>query len=282
MEDQPPPRPRLAPGDIGVPPDRSPFEQDLPGGAAPGVAPLPRGNAPRNTPAPRGLDDPFRDMNNPQGATTPRSRNRSQARNAPTAPDGGAPALSAPAAQPGAGAASRSARDDDGEDPPAGNEGPLLGLSDSDLIRSDSGGSATDAPAGMSAVPVADAAPGDVVAAPRRPPSRAAGSLATCSAAWARTGFAGEPAGITAPAATNSMRDPPFPGPLWGSFMRDMAAGFPDPRSRSARRMDAKQPRSCHNQRRSPRHQPPSTSPDPRASASTRACEVGRRTPMSR
>lgn len=160
FDEVPAPRRRPAAGEIGLPPDRSPFEQDAPG-AAPNVNPLPRGNAPRTTPPPR-LDDPFDVPNAPPGAA-PRPRNDSQTRTSPPAPAGAAPELAAPTR----GSVSRSGRDDaESEEPAAAGEGPLLGLSDSDLIRSDSGASLPESPADASAVPAGELAPVDVAAAP--------------------------------------------------------------------------------------------------------------------
>ncbi len=177
FEDQPiQPRERRAPGMPAIPEDRvDPFgEMEQPQRGAPNVNPPARGNpAPRTPAAPRG-ERPFDDVPN-QGSTTQPSRNRSQARSAPAAPAEGAPALSAPAGQPAGGSAARSERNDDEADEPANsNAGPLLGLSDSDLVRPDSGSSAFDPQAGTLAAPADGSASGDVAAstAPAAQPRR--------------------------------------------------------------------------------------------------------------
>jgi hypothetical protein len=171
-DENPPPRQRPAPRIPAVPEDRSPFEMEGPPIGAPNVNPLPRGNAaPRTAPAPRG-DRPFDDVPNQGAATTP-SRNRSQARSAPTAPADGAPALSAPAGPPAAGSALRSERDDgEGEESTASTEGPLLGLSDSDLVRPDSGAPLYDPQAGSATAAADTTASGDVAPAPAAQPRR--------------------------------------------------------------------------------------------------------------
>ncbi len=146
-----PPERRPAPG-LELPPDRDPFAPDTPAGRTPNVAPLPRGNTrPGTTPAPRG-DDPFRDIN--QGAMTPPSRGRRGDRTAPATSAEGTPELTAPAGPPTHGSASRSEPDaDDGESLAGGDQGPLLGLSDSDIVRSDGADPSSDPPPGAVAGP---------------------------------------------------------------------------------------------------------------------------------
>jgi hypothetical protein len=131
-EDRGEPPVRRPPGLPPLPRERDPFTTDEPAGGMPNANPLPRGNPPRTAP-PRG-DDPFRDLN-PPGASISPSRNRSQVRSAPTMPDDGTPELAPPARTPAQGSASRSGQD--GEDTESVDAAPVLGLSDSDIARSD-------------------------------------------------------------------------------------------------------------------------------------------------
>jgi hypothetical protein len=165
----------LGPDDRGAPPvrrtpeipnlprERDPFTPDDPAGGMPNANPLPRNNPPRTAP-PR-ADDPFRDLNNP-GASLAPSRSRSLPRSAPAIPDESAPELAAPAASPARGSASlRSARGGaDSDDPGTDDQGPALGLSDSDIERSDAA-SALDA---QPEVPAAGS-PSEVLAAAAAP-----------------------------------------------------------------------------------------------------------------
>jgi hypothetical protein len=158
-DDRGAPPARRTPEIPNLPRERDPFTPDDPAGGMPNANPLPRGNAPRTAP-PR-TDDPFRDLNNP-GASLAPSRNRSQSRSTPTTPDDGAPALAAPAASPAQGSASRSARGGaDGDDNGGDDQGPVLGLSDSDIVRSDAA-AALDSQA---EVPVAGSSPDAAAAA---------------------------------------------------------------------------------------------------------------------
>jgi hypothetical protein len=145
-EDRGAPQPRRAPGELELPPDRvSPFDMDQRPGARPNVNPLPRGNARPGTLPPRG-EDPFGDVN--QGAVVPPARGRAGAGGDAPAPAPGSPDLTAPAGSPPQGSASRSVGDESQEEAVTEGEGPLLGLTDSDLVRSDSGNAAPDYPSG--------------------------------------------------------------------------------------------------------------------------------------
>lgn len=142
-EDRGAPPERRAPGGLELPPERDPFAPDTPARGVPNANPLPRGNArPAAPPIPRG-DDPFRDIN--QGGVTPPTRGRTGARTAPATPAEGTPELAAPAGQPAQGSASRSDREEEeGEVLASGDQGPLLGLSDSDIVRSDGANPSSD------------------------------------------------------------------------------------------------------------------------------------------
>jgi hypothetical protein len=143
-EDRGAPPERRPPRGLELPPERDPFAPDTPAGGAPNVTPLPRGNARPGTPPPPRRDDPFRDID--QGGVTPPSRSRTGARNAPATSAEGTPELSAPAGQPAQGSASRSEpEEEEGEILASGDQGPLLGLSDSDIARSDGANSSSDA-----------------------------------------------------------------------------------------------------------------------------------------
>lgn len=141
----PPPRRPVGPPELPRG-ERDPFATDGPAGGVPNANPLPRGNpAPRPT-VPGTDEDPFRTMN-PRGASVSPSRSRAPSRSAPASPDEDAPELSAPARQPAQGSAARSGSGDaNGDDPAAESQGPLLGLADSDIVRSDAS-VADDAPA---------------------------------------------------------------------------------------------------------------------------------------
>jgi hypothetical protein len=158
---------RRGPGIPELPRERDPFTTDEPERGMPNALPAPRGTTPPRT-APPPARDPFQDVN-PRGASRSPSRTRSQGRNASTMPDDGAPELAAPAGQPAQGSASRSGRgDSDGEELPADDQGPLLGVSDSDIVRSDADSaydSQSTAPAGGSSSVAAASAP---AAQPRR------------------------------------------------------------------------------------------------------------------
>ena len=166
-EDRGAPAQRRAPGMPELPRERDPFTTDEPAAAPPGANPLPGGNTPPRRPAPR-TDDPFRDVN-PQGASISPSRKPSQVRNAPNAMDDGAPELAAPARQPAQGSASRSVREgSDDDETLVEDQGPLLGLSDSDIVRSDAG-PASDSPSqGAGSSPSASAIAPPAAAQPRR------------------------------------------------------------------------------------------------------------------
>lgn len=134
-------------------------------GAIPGAPPLPQ-NPRQRTPAPGEGANPFDELNprgaNPRGAMRTPSRSRSRARIAPTSPDDAAPELSAPARQPAEGSADRGSDADE-------NVGPLLGLADSDIVRSDT--TSIDTPPADTA---ADAATDTIstAPAPAAPPRR--------------------------------------------------------------------------------------------------------------
>lgn len=159
----PGPMRRAAPAVPELPPERSPFD-DL---QNPRPEPLPRGNAPGATqPRPSPFDEP-----GPRGASMTPSRNRTQARSASATADENAPELSAPARQPAQGSASRSGGSDADDLADGDNSAPMLGLADSDIVRSDTSAAddppADTAPAASSASASAAAAPAPA-AQPRR------------------------------------------------------------------------------------------------------------------
>jgi hypothetical protein len=86
-------------------------------------------------------------------------------------PADGAPELAAPAGQPAQGSASRAGRD--GADAGVDDQGPLLGLSDSDIVRSD-GASTVDSQPELPAISVSGSSfdPAATAAAPSAPPRR--------------------------------------------------------------------------------------------------------------
>ncbi len=133
----PAPAPRRGPGLPDLPRERDPFTTDEPPRPVPNANPLPRGNTPAPRTNPR-ADDPFEGLN-PRGASMSPGRTRTPSQVAPAPPDASAPELSAPARTPAQGSASRPGRDADDSDQPGDDRGPLLGLADSDIVRSDTG-----------------------------------------------------------------------------------------------------------------------------------------------
>jgi hypothetical protein len=178
------------PGGLELGPERDPFAPETPPDRVPDMSPLPRGNTrPGTTPAPRG-ERPFDEMPNP-GASIPPSRSRSGARGAPATPSEGTPELTAPAGPPVQGSASRSGRADEDGEVVAGDEaGPLLGLSDSDLVRSDGAGPASDSQPGVASGPAIGDSSGNGAATPARgaqPRRRIFGNLfSSLGANWIR------------------------------------------------------------------------------------------------
>jgi hypothetical protein len=152
----------------GLPRERDPFAPDE---GMPNARPLPGGNPPRTAP-PR-ADDPFRDLNRPGASISP-PRNGSQARSAPPMPDDGAPELTAPSRSPAQGSAARSAQD--GEDTESVDSTPVLGLADSDIVRSDAA-SSLDSQTGVPATAPSTEAAASAPASPAQPRRRIFGNL---------------------------------------------------------------------------------------------------------
>ncbi len=176
------------PDALELPPERDPFLDPQPAGGMPNA--LPPANA-RPGARPRAAgEDPFKDVPN-QGASTSPSRNRSQPRNGTAMPAEVTPELSAPANQPAQGSASRSRRDDADDEAVASNEGgPLLGLSDADVTRTEDAGSADDPQASTPSAPVADSSSAGNATAPApaaKPRRRIFGNLfSNLGANWSR------------------------------------------------------------------------------------------------
>jgi hypothetical protein len=82
--------------------------------------------------------------------------------------DESAPELAAPAGQPAQGSASRTGRDGDGEEPAGDDLGPLLGLSDGDIVRSDAAEPDDPTPGGAAAGSATSAPSPAPAAQPRR------------------------------------------------------------------------------------------------------------------